>query len=81
MKRPTPNKNILNNNSLKFKTAVLMYCMSFPAYYIVITSYGTLSTTKFCKTIAKTIWILIKKEYPNINIEYSKNTTNSNINY
>jgi len=43
--------------------------MIFPAYYISITSYGTLSTTKFCKTIAETNWT--KKEYPMINIEYS----------
>jgi hypothetical protein len=61
MNRPTPNKNILNNNSLKFKTADLMYCMIFPAYYIIITSYGTLQETLLYKTIAKTNWIQIKK--------------------
>jgi len=35
--------------------------MIFPAYYISITSYGTLITTKFCKTIAETNWTQIKR--------------------
>jgi hypothetical protein len=51
----------LNNNSLKFKTVDLMYCMIFPAYYISITSYGTLNTTKICKTIEETNWTQIKR--------------------
>ena len=55
MNRPTPNKNILNNNSLKFKTADLMYCMIFPAYYIIITSYGTLQETYFMELLQKLI--------------------------
>jgi len=41
----------LNNNSLKFKTANLTYCMIFPAYYISITSCGTLNRTKNCKNL------------------------------
>jgi len=38
-----------------------MYCMIFPAYYIIITSYGTLQETLLYKTIAKTNWIQIKR--------------------
>jgi hypothetical protein len=44
-------KNVLTNNSLMLKTNDLTYCMVFPAYYVSITSYGTLNGTKNCETL------------------------------
>ena len=53
MNESAPNRNILNNNSLMFKTADLMYCMIISAYYISITSWITLVET-INKTVRET---------------------------